>query len=244
MSSEGRITFTKNNLDTILKELAKEYRHLGGKSMPAELVLIGGASVLINYGFRDMTTDIDAVIQAASTMEDAINHVGDRLGLPNGWLNEDFRRTDSYTPKLAQYSIYYKKFYGVMTVRTISSEYLIAMKLKAGRQYKNDLSDIVGILAEQQKAGCPITEEMIHKAVTELYDDWKNIPESARVFIDDVIRNGDYESIREEVVSEEKSTKDILLNFEGKYPDVANKDNVESIIAMLKCKAEKSDEEA
>ena len=243
MSSESRIAFTKKNLDTYLKELAKEYRHLGGKSMPAELVLIGGASVLINYGFRDMTTDIDAVIQAASTMKDAINHVGERLGLPNGWLNEDFTRTDSYTPKLAQYSIYYKQFYGVMTVRTISSEYLIAMKLKAGRQYKNDLSDIVGILAEQQKEGDPITIDMIHNAVTDLYDDWENIPESARVFIADVIRNGDYESIREEVVSEEKSTKDILVNFEGKYPDVANKDNVESIIAMLKRKAEKSDEE-
>ncbi len=35
MSSENRISFTKKNLDTYLKELAKEYRHLGGKGMPA-----------------------------------------------------------------------------------------------------------------------------------------------------------------------------------------------------------------
>ena len=59
------------------------------------------------------------------------------------------------------------------------------------------------------------------------------------MFIDDVISNGDYESIREEVVSEEKSIKNILVNFEDKYPDAANKDNVESIIAMLKQKAGK-----
>lgn len=32
------------------------------------MILIGGASVLVNYGFRDMTTDIDAVIQAASVI--------------------------------------------------------------------------------------------------------------------------------------------------------------------------------
>ena len=71
MSSENRFEFTKDNIDTYLKELAKEYRKLVGKNMPAEIILIGGASVLVNYGFRDMTTDIDALIQAASSMKDA-----------------------------------------------------------------------------------------------------------------------------------------------------------------------------
>lgn len=74
MLSNDTITFTKNNLDTYLKELAKEYKKLGGKRIPAEIILVGGASVLINYGFREMTTDIDALIQAASIMKDAINH--------------------------------------------------------------------------------------------------------------------------------------------------------------------------
>ena len=81
--SERKIEFTKENIDIYLKELAKEYRKLVGKGTPAELVLIGGASVLINYGFRDMTTDIDALIHAASSMKDAINRVGDRFDLPN-----------------------------------------------------------------------------------------------------------------------------------------------------------------
>ena len=51
MSSKDQIVFTKDNIDTYLKALAKEYRRLGGRSLPAEIVLIGGASVLINYGF-------------------------------------------------------------------------------------------------------------------------------------------------------------------------------------------------
>lgn len=62
MSSDKQTEFTKENIDTYLKEIAKEYRKQIGKKMPAELILIGGASVLINYGFRDMTTDIDALI--------------------------------------------------------------------------------------------------------------------------------------------------------------------------------------
>ena len=78
MLSEKQIEFTKENIDTYLKEVAKEYRKQIGKSMPAEIILIGGASVLVNYEFRDMTTDIDALIQAASVMKDVINLVGDR----------------------------------------------------------------------------------------------------------------------------------------------------------------------
>ena len=92
MSSEKPFEFTKENIDLYLNAVAKEYRKRVGKSMPAELILIGGASVLINYGFRNATTDVDAVIEAASSMKDAINAVGDRMGLPNGWLNAEFRR--------------------------------------------------------------------------------------------------------------------------------------------------------
>ena len=134
MSSENKVEFTKENIDTYLKELGKEYRKRIGKGLPAELILIGGASVLINYGFRNMTTDIDALIHAASGMKDAINSVRDHFGLPNGWLNEDFKNTGSYTSKIVEHSQYYKTYSNVLTVRTVSSEYLIAMKLRAGRK--------------------------------------------------------------------------------------------------------------
>lgn len=42
---------TKSNLDDYLKEVAKEFRKRNGK-VPAEIIIIGGGSVLINYGFR------------------------------------------------------------------------------------------------------------------------------------------------------------------------------------------------
>ena len=52
MSSEKQIEFTKENINTYLKEVAKEYRKQIGKNMPAEMILIGGASILVNYGFN------------------------------------------------------------------------------------------------------------------------------------------------------------------------------------------------
>lgn len=110
MSFERPFEFTKENVDTYLKAVAKEYRRRVGKNMPAELILVGGASVLINYGFRQATTDIDAVIEAASSMKDAVNCVRDQYGLPNGWLNADFQRTESFSPKLAEFEISQLKF--------------------------------------------------------------------------------------------------------------------------------------
>jgi len=40
-----------------MKELAREIKKLGGKATQVEIVLIGGASVLANYAFREVTHD-------------------------------------------------------------------------------------------------------------------------------------------------------------------------------------------
>jgi len=234
--SEHENVFTKENLDTYLKELAKEYRKLNGKSMPADIVLIGGAAILANYGFREMTTDIDAVIGSASSMKEAINRVGDKYNLPSGWLNSDFMRTDSYSPRLIEHSQYYRQYSNVLTIRTVTAEYLIAMKLRSGRKYKNDLSDIMGILAAHEEAGNPITCEQVDKAVRDLYGDWNSIPEDSRMFIETAFRNGNYVQVYESVRAEEKRSKDILLRFDEDYPGVAGEGNVNAILASLKVK--------
>ena len=233
------VFFTKENLDSYLKELAKEFRKINGNKMPAEIILIGGASVLINYGFREMTYDMDAIIQALSSMKDAINHVGDRMGLPNGWLNTDFMKTTSYTPKLIQYSKYYKTFSNVLKIRTVSAEYLVVMKLMAGRQYKNDLSDVVGILIEQKNAEKEISLESIKRAAGELYEGYENLPELSRNFIEAVYQNSDLSALYEKIRDDEKQNKDILLEFQDDYPDVLNGDNLADILRAAKAKKEK-----
>ena len=237
--SERKVEFTKENIEVYLKELAKEYRKLVGKGTPAELVLIGGASVLINYGFRDMTTDVDALIHAASSMKDAINRVGDRFSLPNGWINSDFRNTSSYTPKLTQFSEYYKTYSNVVTIRTVSSEHLIAMKLRSGRQYKSDLSDVLGILAEHEKRGVPITMEQIRKAVADLYGDWSSMPEASQVFIENVMESGDFQQLYQRTMQGEQEAKNLLIQFEQEYPGVTTGGNVDSIVENLQKKSDK-----
>lgn len=232
--SEKTGVFTKSNLDTYLKELAKEYRKLGGKNMPAEIILIGGAAILSGYGFRDMTTDIDAIIHASSSIRDAIRLVGDRFNLPNGWLNADFMQTPSYSPKLAEYSVYYKTCSNCVTIRTIAAEYLIAMKLRSGRKYKNDLSDIVGILAEHDRRGTPLTKARIEKAVCDLYGSTECISPDIMAFLDDVLQSDSFDRLYDFISSQETLSRDLLLEFNQNYPGAANMQNADNIISHLR----------
>ncbi len=235
MSSNLEI-FTKENLDLYLKELGKEFKKLNGKTTQAEIILIGGASILANYGFRNSTNDIDVVIHASSVMKDAINKVGDKYNLPNGWINTDFTRTPSYSTKLFEVSKYYKTFSNVLAIRTISDEYLIAMKLMAGRKYKNDLSDIVGILYENQRNNKPITKERTEKAIVTLYGDLSAIPADSISFMENLFNLNDYEGIYNQTKAEESVSREILIDFEEKYPKSANDSNVNDILKSIKSK--------
>jgi len=233
--------FTKENLNTYLNELGKEFRKLNGTKIPAEIILIGGAAILANYGFREVTYDIDAIILASSAMKDAINHVGDRLGLPNGWLNADFKKTASFSDKLMQASVYYKTFSNILTVRMVAAEYLIAMKLMSGRQYKHDLSDIAGILWEHEKNGSPISREAVDKAIVTLYGENAELPLISRKTIDDAFADGDYERAYREIRENEKQAKEILVDFDKAYPGELKGENINAILEKAKQKRSERD---
>ncbi len=222
--------FTKENLDYYLKELAKEFRKRNGKNMPAEIVLVGGAAILANYGFREMTYDIDAVITASSAMKEAVNTVGDRFGLPNGWLNADFKNTSSYSPKLSQYSKYYRTYSNVLNIRTISAEYLVAMKLMSGRRYKKDLSDIIGILSEQERMGEPLSYQQIDCAVRNLYGGWDDISEYAIQVLKAALDSENLKELFMEQEREEALSKQAVLQVQKYEGEKVKESNVEEII--------------
>lgn len=234
--------FTKENLDGYLRELAKEFRKKNGNKMSAEIILIGGASILINYGFREMTYDMDAIIKSSGAMKEAINTVGDRLELPVGWLNTDFANTKSYTPRLVEYSKYYKTFANILQVRTVSAEYLVAMKLMAGRQYKNDLSDIVGILIEQEERKKPLSFEVIQKAIVDLYDSYDKVPEDSKVFMEAIYNKEDLHDFYRQCREIEQENKDTLVGFQENYPGVLNGDNLADVLKAARAKKQEKKE--
>lgn len=223
----------KGKIDFYFNELSKELRKQLGRNVSVEMIVVGGASILINYDFRDNTGDIDAIIASNVSIKDTINRIGDKYHLENGWINSDFKKTASYSPKLVACSKYYKTYNHILTVRTINQEYLVAMKLASLRQYKNDLSDIIGIIHSEK--GKSISFEKIDVAVLELYGGWHNMPDNAKIFIKSILNNTN-KNLYESQCKEEKQNKDILSEFEEKYEGILNENNLDDILDTIKSK--------
>ena len=231
-------SFTADNINDILKDLAKAYKKIS--STPAEITLVGGAAILINYGFRQQSNDVDAIIHASSAMKDAANIVGDKRSLPYGWLNSEFKNTDSYTPKIEQYSVHYREYSHILKIRTLPPEYIAAMKLMSGRPYKHDLSDFVGILYEQYEKGEPLSEEQVYNAFVNLYDDIKRMPENSYDLMLSAFETDDLAELMERTKSKEEKNRKLLKAFENKYEGVLNEGNLSEILEQLEKKQDSS----
>ena len=163
-------------------------------------------------------------------MKEAIYAVGDRFDLPNGWLNTDFKKTSSYSPKLVQYSKYYRTYSNVLNIRTISAEYLIAMKLMSGRRYKKDLSDIIGILIEQDKMGETLSYSQIDQAVRNLYGGWENISEYAVQVLEAALDSDNLRKLFAEQEREEALSRQVVLQVQKYEKEEVKESNLDEII--------------
>ena len=222
--------FEKNNLDDYLKELGKTYRKLSGKAIEAEIILIGGAAIISNYDFRKSTTDIDAYIRASSAMKDAINIVGDANGLKTGWLNDDFKKTASFSSKIPQYSIPYRTFSNILHVRTLPGEYIVAMKLASFRPYKYDRSDIVGIISEKN-----IKKEDILTAISNLYGNIDSLQHNDVImnFLDEIYDSKNLSKLYAEERLDEAKNFEVLKNAE-KYGEKLSEDTLDAVLNRAK----------
>ena len=188
---------------------------------------------MLNYGFRKSTDDVDAIIRSTSVMKEAINIVGERQGLPNGWLNMDFKNTESYSDKLIGVAKHYKTFSNILDVKIIDNEYLVAMKLRSGRSYKKDMSDIVGIILENKNNGEEITKEKIEKAFIYLYDDINKMPKNSKIIYNEIFNVENLKLLFDKKREKEIKTKVVLDDFKQMFPDEIRKVGMENIMKNI-----------
>lgn len=200
-------SFSKEQLDNIFKDIGKELKKkLKNKNFSYELIIVGGASILLNYSFRMSTIDIDCLDVNDALMNEIINEITNKYQLPNGWINTDFTKTNSYTPKLIQYSSFYKSYSnGALVVRTIKDEYLIAMKMVAARKYKHDYSDIYGIIKENET----LTFDKIKTSITNLYGNTDVVSEEMMSFVEKLFSDSSLAYL--DIKKQETETKETLL---------------------------------
>lgn len=109
--------------DALSSELATERE-------PAEILVAGGAALVLLFDARETTKDVDAyfVKPDASTVRNAAGRVAENLGLPNDWLNDSAK---GYFEGLTRGDVLHES--PSLIVRSVSIPQLLAMKLAAWR---------------------------------------------------------------------------------------------------------------
>jgi len=107
--------------------LSSEFERVGER---AELVVVGGAALVLMYNVRETTKDVDPFFlnPEASKVRTAAGRVAGLLDLPADWLNDDAK---GYIVRLTTGDLLYESQF--LIVRAASLPQLLAMKLAAWR---------------------------------------------------------------------------------------------------------------
>lgn len=72
----------------IIEALTALADELTQRGISAEMYVVGGAAIALAFDERRSTRDIDAVFEPKEVVYEAAASVGERRGLPPGWLND------------------------------------------------------------------------------------------------------------------------------------------------------------
>jgi len=130
------------NIREALAALAAE---LADTPSRCELAVMGGAAVVLLYGARNATKDVDVVVLAGpglAPVRDAVRRVATSVGLPDDWLNDAAK---GYVHGLALGEVVLDE--PGLLVRALAPCQLAAMKLSAWRD-DVDIEDARLLLAK------------------------------------------------------------------------------------------------
>ena len=126
-------------------EIERNLQALGGKlaehGIHGEVMVAGGAAMMLTLANRDVTEDVDAFIGGeAAAVREAAWEVAREHGLPASWLNDAVKGFFySGTPPHGLWAVY-----GHLTVYVVDPRYLFAMKAAAARP--RDIDDMVALV--------------------------------------------------------------------------------------------------
>jgi hypothetical protein len=121
------VALSAADIRTAFDALSKE---LSGSAAQAEFVVVGGAALVLLYGARQTTKDVDAyfIRPEAALVRSAAARVAGSLALPEDWLNDAAK---AYLVTITEGPVVYKS--KSLLVRAPSIAQLLAMKLAAWR---------------------------------------------------------------------------------------------------------------
>lgn len=177
----------------LLRRMTKEEMHhalsrlgqiLRERRVTGEIAVFGGAAIVLGFGFREGTRDVDALIlEAHGQVMQAAQEVGEELSLPPNWLNEQATSYLSKRRDFEWFKTYPSEGQFGLRVLVASPQYLLAMKLLALRLYSEDVRDIVRLARKLKRT----TEDGLLQLLKHYYPEEK-ISTEKRVEIRDIVR--------------------------------------------------------
>jgi hypothetical protein len=125
----------KESVIQLLKELNTRVGALG---IHAELFIVGGAAMALEFDSQRTTSDIDAIIEPRNAVLSEATNMAAEYGLPTDWLNDSVASLMPSNPDERPISV---AELGNITVTAGSPEFILAMKAMVKRQSAQDLAD-------------------------------------------------------------------------------------------------------
>jgi hypothetical protein len=126
--------------DTALAALSELASVLEKAGVEGRVYVVGGAAMLLAYGSTRSTRDIDAVFEPTEPVRASVTEVGQRLGLPDDWLNDAVK---GFVPGTDPEAVPIFRRPG-LEVAAASARFLLGMKLLAAR-VERDTDDILAL---------------------------------------------------------------------------------------------------
>lgn len=135
-------------LDKLAEMLLERYKTTVGR---IKILIVGGSALALKYNFRT-TVDIDTDIQFRHSLKGSIDNVAKFYNIPTDWINQDFRKSISYSKRLWDNAVPVSILRDFMEIYVVSDLDQLCMKIVAGRQ--KDDRDIVFLTAKLVSDGC------------------------------------------------------------------------------------------
>ncbi|GAC1369084.1 MAG: DUF6036 family nucleotidyltransferase [Ktedonobacteraceae bacterium] len=128
----------KEDIEKYLRMLGQE---LQKKQVIGEILLVGGAVMLLEVGNREVTKDIDAYFEPKYSYEirEAAKDIARREGLPDDWLNDGVKGFFYSQPPHKRWAEY-----PGLRVYIATLDYILVMKVIAGRP--QDIEDAKALI--------------------------------------------------------------------------------------------------
>ena len=159
---------------------------LGEQDVLGEVCIFGGGAMLLAFGARIRTKDVDALFQPAQIIRELARRIAEEQGLSANWLNDAVKgflseRHEVTTGNLPQFP------HLRMTMPV--PEYLLAMKCMAARLVpdngRSDLEDIVFLIRHLKLRNAP---EVLN--IVEQYYPGSRIPVKTQYLIEGLFEEG------------------------------------------------------